>query len=189
MNSLEIKEVYRDYRPPADAAEVIRRLIYYVPSEYLRNLHRIVLTNSSTLSRSRRRGKTWYRNKKVRIPDSLGLYHKKWNDTPAWIEIFVDNIVNSSDSITFRIPCLREMAFAHVLFHELGHHIHKAIHPEHNEREDVAEKWEKKLTRLFVRKRYWYVVPFRYPLILIVKGLKNCFKSRNRDRCSVSLIH
>lgn len=53
-----------------------------------------------------------------------------------------------------------------VLFHEVGHHIHNTIRPEHAEREDVADSWAGKLNANFIRKKYWYVSPF---LVLVSK--------------------
>jgi hypothetical protein len=46
-----------------------------------------------------------------------------------------------------------------VLFHEIGHHIHRTIRPEHTEKEDVADKWAGKLNANFIRKQYWYAMP------------------------------
>jgi hypothetical protein len=62
------------------------------------------------------------------------------------------------------VPVLKDVAFARVLYHELGHHIHTTLQPEHGEREDVAEEWGRKLTRSFVRRKYWYLLPLVVPL-------------------------
>lgn len=51
----------------------------------------------------------------------------------------------------------------HVLFHELGHHIHYTIRPDHKGKEDVADKWAGKLTANFIRKKYWYALPIIIP--------------------------
>lgn len=46
------------------------------------------------------------------------------------------------------------------MYHEIGHHIHTVIQPEHREREDAAEEWEAKLWwRYYVKKKYWYLLP------------------------------
>ena len=54
----------------------------------------------------------------------------------------------------------RKVLFGQILFHEIGHHIHRTIRPEHKEKEDVADSWAGKLNVNFVRKNYWYAVPF-----------------------------
>src|ERR1700730_5747013 len=61
------------------------------------------------------------------------------------------------------LPFLRELVFGHVLFHELGPHVHYTIRPEHKEREDVADKWARKLHVNFIRKKYWYALPVIIP--------------------------
>jgi hypothetical protein len=78
----------------------------------------------------------------------------------------VDKIVRGLPAVPRRIAFLRELWFGHVLFHEVGHHIHNTIRPEHTEREDVADKWASKLNVNFIRKKYWYAVPF---LVLVSK--------------------
>jgi hypothetical protein len=60
------------------------------------------------------------------------------------------------------------MEFGEVLFHEIGHHIHAVHIPAYDGKENVAEDWSRKLVRQFFRKHYWYLVPFRYPLSVVV---------------------
>jgi len=50
------------------------------------------------------------------------------------------------------------------LYHEIGHHIHYTVRPEHREREDIADEWANKLNKKFVRRRYWYI----YPLLFLL---------------------
>ena len=72
---------------------------------------------------------------------------------------------------------LRYVVPSDVLYHEIGHHIHKVDRPEHEEREDVAEKWKRKLRVQFFRKHFWYVFPLIYVLAMLfspfVKRRKN----------------
>jgi hypothetical protein len=56
------------------------------------------------------------------------------------------------------------MVLGEVLFHEIGHHIHYTQAPEFREREDVAEDWKKRLSKIYFRKRYWYFLPIAYML-------------------------
>jgi len=70
------------------------------------------------------------------------------------------------------IPFLRNIAFGHVLFHEIGHHIHETIRPQHDEKEDVADTWAGKLNANFIRKRYWYALPVLIPALKMYKIMR-----------------
>jgi hypothetical protein len=124
------------------------------------------------LNRDRRRQTTLSRKRKVKINKCSGLYHGKWKNEPAAIELFVDNIINNATIAYFKYPFSKEMEFGDVLFHELGHHIHATISPEHNEQEDVAEKWRKRLNREYFRKRFWYLKPFKSILRIPIRFLR-----------------
>lgn len=83
MNNIEIEEAYKNYKPPVNATAVVQALSNSVPNEYLGGLKQIVLTNSSGLARDKRRGKTLYRKRKVKIAESCALYHQQWQGSPA----------------------------------------------------------------------------------------------------------
>jgi len=169
-----VSEDYRDYRPSFNASATVTMLLSYVPSKYLIGLGQIVLTNSSGLNRKRRRQKTLSRNKRVRVKKSLGLYHQQWQGTPANIEIFIDNIENNTPAIVLKVPILKNLFIGKILYHEIGHHIHRTIQPEHCEREDAADEWAIKLGRSFVKKKYWYLMPLMYLIIKSINaGKKN----------------
>lgn len=176
MNNLEIKETYKNYKPSVDAITIVRTLIHYIPVKYLVGLKHIIITNSSNLSRNRYRSKTWYRKQRVQLIDACGVYHQQWKGASAWIEIFVDNTINMWPRILLKIPLIRDIAFAGVLYHEIGHHIHKTVHPEYVEREDVAEKWSRKLTRAYIKQKYWYLLPIFFLLIILIKIFKTAVK-------------
>ncbi len=158
-HQIPIRENYRDWRPPLDASNVVRKLIDVVPNRYLIGLTSIVLTNSGALNRRRRRAVTSSRGTKVRIPSALGLYHRAFRGEPAWIELFIDNIVRAMPKSALWIPVARDLTFGDVIFHELGHHIHSTQAPEYREREDVADTWERKLTMFYVRRHLRYLIP------------------------------
>lgn len=89
-----------------------------------------------------------------------GLYHQEWNDQPAWIEVFVDKIANGPGiKWLCKIPVIRDLVMADVVYHELGHHVHKTRRPEFREREDVADDWCKHFTRAYLRGRYRHLLP------------------------------
>jgi hypothetical protein len=53
--------------------------------------------------------------------------------------------------------------FASVLFHEVGHHIHRNIRPAHADKEDTADRWKRRLSGHYMRKTYWYALPVVIP--------------------------
>jgi hypothetical protein len=170
MNSnqrIEIQEVYRDFIAPSWVSMTISRLINGIPAKHLNGLKTILLTNCDGLNRSQRRRKTKYRKNKVATHDCLGLYRQEWQGQPARIELFVDNILHEFPALIQRIHFFQDLIIAGVLYHEVGHHIHKTNEPEYREREDVADSWRKKLIGIYFRKRYWYL----RPLTVILKPL------------------
>jgi len=164
-NTPSIVENYKDFSPSFNVLASVKSLLTYVPSHYLNGLEQIVLKNSSGLNRKQRRKKTISRKWRTAIKDSLGLYYQKHRGIPAHVVIFVDNIEQSTPVWVLKISFLRNIIIASTLYHEIGHHIHKTIHPEYKEREDVADEWRDKLLRLLVKRRYWYLKP----VVLILK--------------------
>ncbi|HZP03732.1 MAG TPA: hypothetical protein VFB43_02445 [Terracidiphilus sp.] len=147
-----VVEHYSDYKPPFDVKKAVEKMVASVPSEFLVGLSEIVLTNTASLPRKRRRSVTKSRGRKVKIIQAAGLYHAMYNNQPAWIEIFVDRTLANlrTGGLWWLLP--RELDLEGVVFHEIGHHIHKAIRPKHKEREDVADVWKVKLIRIYARK-------------------------------------
>ena len=165
---IEICESYKDFSPPSWVHKSVTRLIEGVPDNYLAGLHSVTLTNVDGLNHSRRRQKTISRKRKVAVRECRGLYHYKWQGKPAHIELFVDQIIHRWPLIVLKVPLFQDLLLADVLYHEVGHHIHKTTAPEHREREDVAENRQKKLGRDYFRQKYKWLKPFRMILKPIV---------------------
>jgi hypothetical protein len=108
-------------------------------------------------------GRVWSRKRRVDKSYILGRYHPRSRNSLPYIELRVDKIVEGLKGKFLWLPFLRELVFGHVLFHELGHHVHYTIRPEHKEGEDVADKWAGKLNVNFIRKKYWYALPVIIP--------------------------
>jgi hypothetical protein len=173
-----IVEAYHDYAPPFTVRVTVKRLLSGVPREHLVGLARVVLTNAGGLARRRRRAKTWSRKRKVEIASCRGLYHEAWKGEGAWIELFVDRMLADKAGCALTLPFFRDSVVGETLFHELGHHIHKTQAPEHTEREDVADKWARRLQRRRLRRRYWYLIPLAVVLRLLIRLIPR----RIRDR-------
>ena len=179
-------EAYRDFEPPANFKQVVETLLAYVPPKYLAGLKTIILTNSSGLSRERRRQKTWSRNRKVRLSECGGFYSRATRSSPATVSLYVDNIVRDLPRWMSRPPVVRYMVPSDVLYHEIGHHIHAVHKPIHEQREDVAEEWTHKLWSHFLRKHYWYLLPVLYPPALLFKFAKGTKRFLQRSLAKIS---
>jgi hypothetical protein len=172
-----IVESYRDFEPPANFRRLIETLLLCVPPEHLIGLKTVVLTNRSGLTRDKRRQKVWSRNRKILLSDASGSYSRATKSSPATVWLYVDNIARNTGS-TLRVPFFRYMMPADVLYHEIGHHIHTVHKPIHEEREDVAQDWSRKLYAHFVRKHYWYLYPFLYIAARLVSPIAKRLKRR-----------
>lgn len=177
----QIVEAYKNYSPPFDASKTVQLLLLYVPTDYLLGLRTIVLTNQGALSHDRRRRKSLSRGRKYSMDKVLGSYHQAWKGELAWIQIFVDRIIANMPKGTVRVSLLRNIAFADVFYHEIGHHIHKTSRPEFREREDVADSWKRRLVGRLARKRYWYLYPFAIGYRLVTNPRK-FFRRHNSKR-------
>ena len=178
-NPVRITEAYRDWTPPIPAQKIVTRLVKSVPHKYVVDLGSLALTNASGLSRIKKRQKTRSRKRKVGIADAFGLYHRARKGQPAWIELYVDNIVKRiRPHFLIYIPLCRDFTFAEVVFHEIGHHIHTTCAPEFREREDVAERWKTKLLTAYLLHQYWYLMA---AVRLISGGLKKLIRWKRKS--------
>jgi len=163
---VKISENYNNYEPPAWVSKTLCRIINGVPEKYFNGLKIISLCSTESLNHRQRRQKTISRKRKVAIRNCQGLYYQKWHGKPAYIELFVDKIIQGWPTILLSFRFIKDLAFSEVLYHELGHHIHKTSAPEYKEREDVAEIWKRRLSRLYFQDRYFYSKMFFYPLFV-----------------------
>lgn len=174
--SIRIVESYRGYTPPFDVSKVVRTLLSIVPEKYTRGLDCVVLTNTDSVPRRQTRRKVWSRNRKVRLSQVRGLYHHKWQGKPPWIELRVEKILSG---FFFKnllwVPLFRMICLGEVLYHELGHHIHRHVRPEYKEKEDVADEWGSRLLANFLLKKYWFAFG---PLALVVRMRKKIRERR-----------
>ena len=160
---VEIQENYKDYKAPICVLKSVTRLIRHIPRKYFSGLHLVNLTNTDALNRKHRRQKTKSRKRNVSLNNCAGWYVDKWNNQPARIELLIDMICYDYLTWVLKIGFVLDVALSRSFFHELGHHIHKTQSPEHAEREDVADKWKKRLSRKFFWKRYWHIMILIFP--------------------------
>jgi hypothetical protein len=159
---MRVVEIYKSYQPPFDVSDTVQRLLDGVPERYQRGLHSVVVRNTDSLPRARRRAATWSGNRKYQMNDVLGMYHQAYGQDAPYIELFIDKILIGHRAMLLRLPIMRELVLSRVLFHELGHHIHLALEPVYADKEEIADYWQAVLGRQFFRGRYWYAYPFFY---------------------------
>jgi len=162
---VEVIESYDNYVPLFAVRPLVEEMLGVVPARYLAGLKRIVLTNTKEFTRRRRRSWTRSRGRKVQLVNCRGAYHPRTTNNLAWIEIFVDKTIDESlPRLFLRLPVVRDHLLSDVVYHEVGHHIHHTVEPEHREEEDVADYWKLQLSRRFFPSKYWYLKPLAYSL-------------------------
>ena len=176
-----IVEAFQDYSPPFNATKAVRRMLEIVPPKFLWGLHAIVLTNVSALSHKERERKTWGRQR-VTLGEALGYYNEEWKGEPARITILMDNVEKRMGRNWLRWSIVRDIELSEVLFHELGHHIHRIHKPVYENKEDVADKWSQKFYSKFFRHRYWYLIPVLAPIALVMTVKKDVTKLMRKFR-------
>lgn len=147
----KIIEHYENWSPPPTVRPDVGVLLRWVDERYVAGIDAVVLTNGEQGSRRRRLSSM---SRRVPGQKAAGMYHYAWRGKPAYIELFVDRIGANDRSWTKRIPLLRRVGLAQVLFHEIGHHVHTTKHREFADKEVKAEEWCARLTTSWIRKQY-----------------------------------
>ena len=159
---VKIVEQYLNYSPPVEVYSSIRLLLRHVPEEHLEGLQKIVLTNSASLLESFK-GKYPAGERRIRAADARGIYlnHK--------IALVMDKILNQYPEVLLLLPMFKTYAIGEVLYHEIGHHIHRREQPGYRaNKEEVADEWRDKLLKDFLWKRYWYLAYALRPYVKLV---------------------
>ena len=147
---VKIVAQYHNYSPPVEVYRSVRLLLKYVPDEYLVGLKLIVLTNSQEV-RSQIRGKIVSEKDRIRPGDCAGLYSK------GRVLLLLDQILGQYPEGFLLIPPFKTYVIAEILYHEIGHHIHRLEEPGYRmNKEAIADEWKEKLLQTFLIQRYWY---------------------------------
>jgi hypothetical protein len=150
---VKILEEYYNYRPPVRVYRSVEVLLRYVPEENLEGLRRITVTNSEYMGKALK-GKFIQDKRRFRSSDCRGMY---WNNR---IWIVLDQIFEI-DSFMI-IPALRTIHIGEVLYHEIGHHVHRLEQPGfRKDKEAFADEFKENLMQTLARRRYWYLNPFK----------------------------
>ena len=114
---VQISENYQSYSPPRWIRHTLERLLSSIPEPYTQGLSTIVLADSTAAPKLQK----WRGPRRRRKGEMLGAYHRKLNRDPAWIQLVVDPIVKEIPRPLRWLQFARDVAFARVLFHEIGH--------------------------------------------------------------------
>jgi hypothetical protein len=137
-----------------------------LPNGYFARFGYVTLRDAGSLTRDERRK----RKKAGPSRRLLGTYYGPTPREPAHIDLFVDAIFDGWSTHLSSIPPVRDILLGKVLYHELGHHLHGVVQPEHRDREVVAEEWRRKLLGTYFRRTYWYLLPVLWPVISFARG-------------------
>src|SRR5258705_5968726 len=152
----DIVESYGAHVAPKWVRVTVSRLLSATAPDHVNGLGAIVLTDSASIGR----GKTHrVSGRKYTKRECRGFYHPSWRGQQAWIELVVDNMVADFPKPLWRVQFMRDLIISWTLFHEIGHHLHGTVASAARSSEAAADEWRERLTGLYVRKRYWYLVP------------------------------
>lgn len=179
--SIPIIEAYNDYRPPSYVTGAVEKLLRTVPQKYLVGLESVVLTNRSSQPRRERRRRFSHGRRNIPLDKVLAFYSPASRRKRPYIEIYVDKVLARPKWYS-ALPLFREIVIGAVLFHELGHHIHYTLRPEHRNEEPVANRWSEDLLGNFIRKRYWYLLPLLVLAARIAKAIKDGRETKRKLR-------
>ena len=167
--NIPLIENYNDYPAPCFIKDSINRLLSGIPQKYLIGIKSIILTNSKSLTSDRKKDD---KNKLKNGWQTLAFYNPQRKSKPAFITMYIDRIIKDFPPLALKFHIIIDVIIGHVLFHEIGHHIHYSKIPEYRDREKVADKWIGKLGRKYLWRRYWYFMLFLSPIITAYKRLK-----------------
>ena len=158
----EIAENYKDYEPPEFVRGSIERLLRSLSPEHVAGLESIVLTNSVAVGRGkthRIRGRKYQRN------TCRGFYHCATQRERAWIEVIVDTTIGPLPRALLLTNAVPDFLLAQALYHEVGHHLDATVGSASRTGEAAAEDWRRRLTKIHMRRRYWYL----FPLLVVLR--------------------
>ena len=161
-----IREDYAGYCPPPWVRKTVSRLLSSLTDAHVAGVSAVVLTESAKIRKGKSRRVA---GKKYRLNACFGLYRPRRGGEPPAVFLIVDNIL--AQERVPRLQLARDIALGQVLFHEVGHHLHATIGSHATGSEASADAWERRLSRVHFRKRYWYLRPVVKPLRFTVQLL------------------
>jgi hypothetical protein len=171
---LLVREDYQTYTPPPWVKQTVCELLESLSVEHVGGLSSIVLTESAQI----RKGKTRrVAGRKYAMKECLGFYRGRWRGEPPAVFLIVDNVIGTRPGWFWRLPLSGDAALGAVLFHEVGHHLNATVGSLAGGEKASAEEWKRRLSRIHVRRKCWYLRPIRKPLRFVLAGLRAILRS------------
>ena len=166
---IEIHESYKGFVPPPWFRPTVERLLMSLPPEHVGGLKSVILTDSASIGRGKTRRVA---GRKYDRKTCRGFYYQEWRGQPASIQLVTDNILVGCPASLLRLQLFRDLEVGKVLYHEVGHHLHKTVGSAGRGDEETAEYWCKWLRRIHFRRRYWFLRPVVVALKTPVRFLR-----------------
>jgi hypothetical protein len=91
----------------------------------------------------------------------------------------MDQILQACPEVFLLLPPVKTFLIGEVLYHEIGHHIHRIEEPGYRaDKEAIADEWKDKLMRSFLRRRYWYVATIARLCAPLIRPIVRRWKKR-----------
>jgi hypothetical protein len=164
---------YYQFKPEFNIHKVIEDLLLGIPQEYLEGLGAVVICDSDSFMEHYETDHT-----------PLGRYnHPIEKDELPWIEVVIDTLIQELGGFA-KIPFIRDLIIGNTLYHEIGHHINRKESLEKAQAEKIAEKWRKKLSKYYLKRKYWYLF---FPLLLLILPFRRLIEKKLKNKTSVAL--
>jgi len=177
---IPIHRNFQGYNPPRWFDRTIERLVSSLSDQHLSGLQSIVLTNSSALGKGKTRR---VRGRKYQQRDCRAFYHHAWHGERPWIEIVVDNVLQTVPRFALSVNLVRDVIVGKVLYHEVGHHLQKTLGSAGRGGEHSADDWATRLLRLHVKRLYWYWKPIVLVFGAVSRALRKTPETRLPRAC------
>ena len=171
-----IRDDYQVYRPPHWVKKTVIRLLESLSSAHVGALAAVVLTDSSKVGKGRA---ARVRGRKYWLKQCLGYYTPAHAREPAAVFLVVDNIMRDRRHLHW-VQFVRDAMLADVLYHEIGHHLHSTVGSHADGRETSADAWQRRLWRIHLRRRYWYLRPLAPVALVLARALRRRHARRRR---------
>lgn len=145
-----VEENYKGYVPPPGLTLRVEKAITYVPPQYLTGLSHVTLTNADALPRAKRRRK----HRGGRSANEVrGYYAQPKNGGPPYIVIFVEHVFPSNAKPNRMQYESHMLNLVHVLYHEIGHHVHLTKKREYGGKERIADDYAFEFQKRYLCRR------------------------------------
>jgi hypothetical protein len=169
---VQVVDDFWTFNLPIDFHGTVERLVQAVPSDRLQGLGKVVLKDTSSLPtaiRKKDRGQGYI---------TTGVYHRAEKGRAAAIDLYVDAIAHGWPVWLLRRSGFREVLMSRTLYHEIGHHIDRALSKDYDVREAAANRWRDTLMRSYISRRFWYLRPFQVPIKWLLMSLRRLLAAR-----------